>query len=81
MPGWDTTTTGGLSLNNAGDTLTLRDDTDGIHDQITWPDSVEGVAWNRAKDGSLDPTLALHDEVDPDGTAASPGTRADGTAW
>lgn len=81
VPGWDTTTTGGLSLNNAGDTLTLRDDTDGIHDQITWPDSVEGVAWNRAKDGSLDPTLALHDEVDPDGTAASPGTRADGTAW
>ena len=73
------TTTGSLSLNNTGDTLTLRDANGLTVDEVEYGDSESGVSWNRSPD--WDPTGAwvLHDTL-PDADDASPGTFADGTS-
>jgi hypothetical protein len=81
IPSATLSSTGSLSLNNAGDTLTLYLADGALHDEVSWSSSREGVAWNRAVDGGEDPALADHDTVSPDGRSASPGLRADGSDW
>jgi phosphatidylserine/phosphatidylglycerophosphate/cardiolipin synthase-like enzyme len=81
LPGATESTTGSLSLNNTGDTLSLYLADGALHDEVSWSGSREGVAWNRAVDGGEDPELADHDTVAPDGSPASPGLRADGSSW
>lgn len=44
-------TTGQLSLNNTGDTVTLMDAGGYVLDMVTWGTAADGVSFNRADDG------------------------------
>ena len=81
VPGAINSDSGFLSLNNAGDTLTLTERGGAVHDAVAWTASAAGVAWNRATDGGLDPTLVRHDAVAGATGPTSPGRRATGGAW
>ena len=81
IPGAMTSSTGSLSLNNAGDVLTLVDAEGSVHDEVSWTTSEEGVSWNRAWDGSADAALQLHDTLTPSGMECSPGLRVSGLPW
>jgi endonuclease/exonuclease/phosphatase family metal-dependent hydrolase len=73
--------TGGLSLNNGGDTVTLRDASSALKDSFAYTSALsgtDGVSMNRSPDGSTGP-FVLHTTISS--LQSSPGTRADGTAW
>lgn len=94
-PGLVLTVSGGLSLNNTGTiaspaAVTLRRGalvTDPIADQHTWTTSADGISVNRQADGSTSAAWVAHNSMPeaavPESTPrmASPGTRADGTAF
>jgi endonuclease/exonuclease/phosphatase family metal-dependent hydrolase len=74
--------TGKLSLNNGGDTVTLRDGAGAIQDGFAYPSSLagtDGVSMNRNPDGSASGSFVLHTAISS--LQRSPGTRADGSAW
>ncbi|MFP2909410.1 lamin tail domain-containing protein [Pyxidicoccus sp. 3LFB2] len=75
-------TTGGLSLNNGGDTVSLQKPGGTVVDAYTYAASLagqDGVSMNRSPDGSASGSFALHTSVST--RSASPGTRANGTAF
>lgn len=75
-------TTGGLSLNNGGDTVTLQKPGGTVVDTYTYAASLAGqdaVSMNRNPDGSATGNFVLHTSLSSRG--ASPGTRANGSAF
>ncbi|MEC8422571.1 MAG: lamin tail domain-containing protein, partial [Myxococcota bacterium] len=81
IPGASSATTGFLSLNNTGDTLTMSSRDGELMDFVAWDDAGPGESWTRAEDGNPGAPLVLHGDVSPDGRLASPGTRLDGSIW
>lgn len=73
--------TGSLSLNNTGDTLSLVDATGAIIDEVVYHSSKSGMAWNRKEDMAKDAPFTWHDEVLDAAGTLSPGTRVDGLAF
>jgi phosphatidylserine/phosphatidylglycerophosphate/cardiolipin synthase-like enzyme len=73
--------TGFLSLNNAGDTLTLEALDGSLLDTVAWSDSETGESWTRSTDADPDAPLVLHADASPTGALASPGQRSDGSDW
>ncbi len=74
--------TTGLSLNNGGDTVTLQKPGGAVVDSYTYAASLagqDGVSMNRSPDGSATGSFVLHTTLSS--RAASPGTRADGSAF
>ncbi|MCY1022692.1 lamin tail domain-containing protein [Pyxidicoccus sp. MSG2] len=75
-------TTGGLSLNNGGDTVTLQKTGGTVVDAYTYAASLagqDGVSMNRNPDGSATGSFVLHTSLST--LSASPGTRANGSAF
>ena len=81
IPGATVASSGSLSLNNTGDTVTLRAADGRVVDSVLYGRGREGVSFNRARDGLPGAELVLHREAESAGADSSPGTRADGTAW
>jgi hypothetical protein len=76
-----TASTGTLSLNNGGDTVTLAAGAT-VVDRVTYAASlgaVDGVSMNRATDGAPTAAFVLHTTLSS--LSASPGTRVSGAAW
>jgi hypothetical protein len=74
--------TGTLSLNNSGDTVTLRDADGAMVDGMTYGSSlasVDGVSMNRSPDASSSGAFVLHTSLST--LSASPGARVDGSAF
>jgi hypothetical protein len=79
--------TGGLSLNNGGDTVTLATASTSVIDTVTLGASLAGVSLNRNPDG--DSTAALQAHTDVTGSTAdlttggdfSPALRVDQSVW
>ncbi|MCA9544252.1 MAG: lamin tail domain-containing protein, partial [Myxococcales bacterium] len=71
---------GGLSLNNSSETITLRDATGTVIDQISWANAASGVAFNRSPDGATDGDVVVP-HTDLGAAAMSPGRRVDGSLW
>jgi len=74
--------TGSLSLNNTGDTVSLRNASRKTVTSYTYAGSLastDGVSMNRSPDASASGSWVLHTSVSTRG--ASPGTRANGTAF
>lgn len=74
--------TAGLSLNNGGDTVTLQKPGGTVVDSFTYGAALagqDGVSMNRSPDGSATGGFVLHTSLST--RAASPGTRANGTAF
>lgn len=82
-----TASTGGLSLNNGGDTVTLAAPSTSVVDTVTVAAAVAGVSANRNPDGDANAALAAHGDVPgsaPDavsGGGYSPGLRVDQSPW
>jgi phosphatidylserine/phosphatidylglycerophosphate/cardiolipin synthase-like enzyme len=74
-------TSGSLSLNNPGDTVTLRDAAGEVVDEVVYPEAREGVSFNRSPDATPGAELVLHDALGEGAAAESPGLRADGSLW
>jgi endonuclease/exonuclease/phosphatase family metal-dependent hydrolase len=75
-------TTGGLSLNNGGDTVTLQKPGGTVVDTYTYAASLAGqdaVSMNRNPDGAATGGFVLHTSLST--RAASPGTRVNGAAF
>jgi hypothetical protein len=75
-------TTGGLSLNNGGDTVTLQRPGGAVVDTYTYAAALagqDGVSMNRNPDGSATGSFVLHTSLST--RSASPGTRANGMAF
>lgn len=73
--------TGGLSLNNTGDTVTVKNGTTTI-DTYTYASglaSVDGVSMNRSPDASATGGFVLHTSIST--LSGSPGKRANGSAF
>jgi phosphatidylserine/phosphatidylglycerophosphate/cardiolipin synthase-like enzyme len=71
-----------LSLNNSGDTITLRNPAGDVLDRVVYGRVDEGIALNRERDGDPESPMVNHDTLDPDAPRdASPGKRFDGTFW
>ncbi|HEU4726662.1 MAG TPA: lamin tail domain-containing protein [Kofleriaceae bacterium] len=74
--------TGSLSLNNSGDTVTLRSSNSTIISSFTYTSALasqDGVSMNRSPDGGTAATFVLHNTLSS--ALSSPGTRVDGTPW
>lgn len=74
--------TGSLSLNNSGDTVTLRSSNSTVISSFTYTSTlagVDGVSMNRNPDGGATANFVLHTSLSP--ASSSPGTRVDGTPW
>ncbi len=74
--------TAGLNLNNGGDTVTLAKPGGVAADAYTYAASLagqDGVSMNRSPDGGATGGFVLHTALSS--RAASPGTRADGSAF
>jgi endonuclease/exonuclease/phosphatase family metal-dependent hydrolase len=72
--------TGGLSLGNSGDTVTVRNASGVTVDSFTYPSSlasVDGVSMNRNPDASGSGSFVLHTNLSS--LPNSPGKRVDGT--
>ena len=70
------------TLNNGGDTVALQKPGGAVVDAYTYAASLagqDGVSMNRSPDGSATGSFALHTSVST--RSASPGTRANGTAF
>ena len=73
--------TGGLTLGNSGDTVTVKNSAGTTVDTTTYPSSLsstDGVSMNRSPDATSGATFVLHTTLS--GSASSPGKRANGTA-
>jgi len=73
-------TSGGLSLNNTDETVTLKDQNGNQIDQVTYGSTTEGVSLNRNPDGTGS-TFSDHDKVASAKGNYSPGTKVDGTPF
>ena len=74
-------TTGTLGLSNSGDTVTLKDASGATVDSFAYSSALagtDGVSMNRNPDGSATWSFRLHTSL---GGSASPGKRANGTAF
>lgn len=74
--------TGTLSLNNTGDTVTLKNSSGTAITAYTYASSLagtDGVSMNRSPDASASGTFVLHTSVSS--LSSSPGKRANGTAF
>lgn len=74
--------TGTLSLNNGGDTVTLRSNSSTVISSFTYTSTLasqDGVSMNRNPDGGTTASFVLHTTLAA--ALSSPGTRADGTPW
>jgi endonuclease/exonuclease/phosphatase family metal-dependent hydrolase len=74
--------TGTLSLNNGGDTVTLRSNSSTIVSSFTYTSALsgqDGVSMNRNPDGGSTASFVLHTALAS--ASSSPGTRANGTPW
>ena len=81
LPGSLATSSGGLSLNNSSEILTLFDG-DGLERSVaSWASSEEGVSLNREQDGDPTADLVEHSAADGASGDSSPGQRVDGVAW
>lgn len=73
--------TGGLSLANSGDTVTVKDSSSVVVDSFKYTSSLsgtDGVSMNRSPDGSTG-SFVLHTTLSS--LSASPGNRVTGAAW
>lgn len=77
--GVELSSSGGLSLNNTGDTITLRDAQGDVVTRVTYGRATSGVAFNRAEDGDGESDMVQHTDVTL--LETSPGRRADGDFW
>ena len=73
--------TGSLSLNNTGDTLSLVDASGAVIDRVAYSTSRSGTAWNRREDRAKDAPFTWHGDVPDAVDARSPGTRVDGNPF
>lgn len=74
--------TGGLSLNNGGDTVTLSSSSGTVISSFTYTSTLasqDGVSMNRNPDGGATASFVLHTALSS--APSSPGTRVDGTPW
>lgn len=74
--------TGTLSLNNSGDTVTLSSTSGTVISSFTYTSTLagqDGVSMNRNPDGGATASFVLHTALSS--APSSPGTRADGTPW
>jgi len=74
--------TGGLTLGNSGDTVTLKNASGTTVSTTTYPSSLsstDGVSMNRSPDATSGGTFVLHTTLSS--AASSPGKRANGTAY
>jgi endonuclease/exonuclease/phosphatase family metal-dependent hydrolase len=74
--------TGGLSLNNGGDTVTLRSNSATVASSFSYTSALssqDGVSMNRNPDGGTTASFVLHTALAS--ALSSPGTRVDGTPW
>ncbi|MCP4809659.1 MAG: hypothetical protein GY913_28325 [Proteobacteria bacterium] len=78
--GDEVSATGSLSLNNTGDTLTLRDADGLVVDEVEYGDSETDVSWNRSPDFDGSGDWALHDTLGDATRLNSPGIRANAPA-
>jgi len=81
-PNASASSTGALSLNNGGDTVTLKDQTGAVVDTFTYPASLagtDGVSMNRSPDTSATGTFVLHTTLVS--ALDSPGKHANGTSF
>ncbi|MFN3199254.1 MAG: lamin tail domain-containing protein [Bradymonadia bacterium] len=71
---------GSLSLNNGGDTITLFDAAGGVADQVIYGDDLveDGISLNRASDGEIEAEFVLHTLVEGALGNMSPGLRSSG---
>jgi endonuclease/exonuclease/phosphatase family metal-dependent hydrolase len=73
---------GGLSLNNGGDTVTLKDSSAAVVDSFAYTSnlaSTDGASMNRSPDGSAGASFVMHTTLSL--AASSPGTRVDGSGF
>lgn len=74
--------TGGLSLGNSGDTVTLKDGAGAVVDSFTYGSAlaaVDGVSMNRSPDATAGGTFVLHTSLVA--APASPGKKPDGSDY
>jgi endonuclease/exonuclease/phosphatase family metal-dependent hydrolase len=74
--------TGGLTLGNSGDTVTVKNASGTTVDTTTYSSSLsgtDGVSMNRSPDSTSGATFVLHTTLSS--SASSPGKRANGTAY
>lgn len=76
-----TSSSGALSLNNGGDTVTLLDASGRLETAVSSGQATAGVSFNREVDGDGASPLVLHDAAVGAGGDRSPGTPVDGSAW
>jgi endonuclease/exonuclease/phosphatase family metal-dependent hydrolase len=73
---------GGLSLSNSGDTVTIRDGGGAVKNSFAYTSGLagtDGVSINRAPDGTAAGTFVLHTSISS--SPSSPGVRASGASW
>ncbi|MBI4575251.1 MAG: lamin tail domain-containing protein [Planctomycetes bacterium] len=75
-----TATSGGLNLNNSGDTLKLADAAGSLVSTVAFGTARAGISGTRTKDGDPAASFADHDTL-PSGLKHSAGKRSDGTAF
>ncbi len=74
--------TGGLSLGNSGDTVTLEDSAGSAIDGFSYSSTLassDGVSINLSPDGNAAGSFVKHNTIS--GLSRSAGTRANGSAW
>jgi endonuclease/exonuclease/phosphatase family metal-dependent hydrolase len=74
--------TGALSLNNDGDTVTVRDAAGAVKNSFAYTSTLsgtDGVSMNRNPDGTAAGAFALHTSISS--AQSSPGVRASGAPW
>lgn len=75
-------TASGLVLNNAGDTITLEDDSGNLVNEVSYSSSTSGISSNRNPDGTgEDDDFVDHDEIVGSERNYSPGTKVNGEAF
>ncbi|MGK0360772.1 MAG: hypothetical protein ACI9U2_003086, partial [Bradymonadia bacterium] len=81
VPGARIASSGGLSLNNGGDTISLFRPDGTLMDGVVFGGATEGESYNRVVDGDAFTAMILHGQVEGSLGVQSPGLRSDGTAW
>ena len=74
--------TGGLSLNNSSDTVTVRDGAGAVKNSFAYTSALsgtDGVSMNRNPDGTAAGSFVLHTSISS--AQSSPGVRASGAPW
>jgi len=73
--------TGKLSLNNAGDVITLADSNGMPISRVEYSSTRVGISWNRDPDVTFDGSWDHHSRIEGSATLSSPGLRVDGTPF